>query len=793
MPKKYASVSTTLVIVESPTKCKIETYLGPGYKCVACYGHLRELPSLKQIDITNNFEPTYTIIDNALKKRTIEMLCKEIKEASDVILATDDDREGESIAWHICQLFKLNPAKTKRIVFHEITENAVKLALSNPRVINMDIVQAQQTRQILDVLVGFKVSPMLWKFLSTPKGKDHSLSAGRCQTPALRLVYENQLNIDKAETRQVYNIVGYFTNANLPFQLLPSCKIENKDELVEFLSESCEHDHIYSCSKPTKVTKQPPEPFTTSRLQQVSSNEFHYSPKDTMRICQLLYERGYITYMRTDSKIYSSDFIQSSCDYISREYGDKYFNRDYLSQNIQTQPKKKKTSKTETKVNTQDAHEAIRPTNISLKHIPDTFEVKERKLYHLIWRNALESVMMPAIFNSITATIDAPKNMHYSHKTELIEFAGWKMVENKYDTENKDYMYLQTIKPNMVMPYKKIIAEVSIRGNVGHYTEAMLIQLLEEKGIGRPATFASLVDKIQERGYVKKEDVSGKKITCFNYELENEEITEIEITREFGAEKNKLVIQPLGILVIEFLIKHFSPLFEYTYTSFMEEELDKISKGVAKWLEMCSSCNGEIDRLLRDIRNETKCEYQLDEDNTFIVGKYGPVIKCVEDNDGVEKVSFKSIKKEIDLNKLKNGEYSLRDVVDDGSINKPQVLCQYEGCDLVVKRGKYGLYAEWGDKSKSLKELGSQAIETISAEDVLRVLGKGSNIVREISDILSIRKGPKGDYIFYKTYKMKKPVFYNIVNFNAEEKADYTICDIDMLKSWITKTYSISL
>ena len=329
MSKKY-STTTTLVIVESPAKCKkIEEYLGPGYKCLASYGHLQELSSLKNIDIENNFKPTYTVIDNAIKKKQIEILRKEIKNAKEVILASDGDREGEKIGYSIIELFKL-PLTTKRITFNEITESAIQYAIKNPRTINMDIVNAQQARQILDILVGFKVSPMLWKFISSPKGKENALSAGRCQTPALRLIYDNEQEIREAEERKVYNTTGYFTNSNIAFDLTPQGKFESEDEMIDFLEVCADlnkgNNLIYNCSQPTKVLKKAPEPFTTSRIQQVASNELHYSPKETMRICQLLYEGGYITYMRTDSKTYSGEFLLSVKEYITRTYaqGEKY-------------------------------------------------------------------------------------------------------------------------------------------------------------------------------------------------------------------------------------------------------------------------------------------------------------------------------------------------------------------------------------------------------------------------------------------------------------------------------------
>jgi DNA topoisomerase-1 len=797
-PKKSTIFKPTLIIVESPAKCKkIEEYLGPGYKCVASYGHLRTISSLKNIDIDNNFKPTYTIIDEPIKKKQIEFLRKEIKNAGEVLLSSDMDREGEMISYSLIELFNL-PLNTKRITFNEITETAIREAIQNPRTIDMNLVHAQQARQILDVLVGFKVSPILWKLVSTPKGKNNSLSAGRCQTPALKLVYENQKEIDDNNERKVYNTTGYFTNSNLAFDLSPQGKIESEDEMINFLDKSADFSHIYTCSQPSKVYKQPPEPFTTSRIQQVASNELRFSPKETMRICQLLYEGGYITYMRTDSKTYSEEFINTASEYINKTYNAGYFNISLLNKNDKPTENHKKTKKEKIAqvkdILRQEAHEAIRPTNISLYELPEEMDNKERRMYKLIWQNTLESCIVPASYFSITASISSPLNMKYNYASELIDFPGWKIVENKFSRENKDYQYLQTIKKDAVISYKKITSKIMIKGSKTHYTEAKLVQLLEENGIGRPSTFSSLIDKIQERGYVKKDDIKGKEIVCKDFELENGEIFEVEAKREFGNEKSKLVIQPLGIIVMEFLDKYFNSLFNYQYTSLMEAGLDKIAKGQLIWFEVCSSCNNEVDTLVNQIKNETKIEFQIDENNTYIIGKYGPVIKCVEEIDGKEEVTFKSIKKELDINKIENGEYDINQVVDTSkSQNTQYILGQYEGNDVIVRKGKFGLYVTWGENSRNLKEFGNRPIENIIFEEVKDFLEKGSNIIREINVSISIRKGPKGDYLFYKTTKMKKPLFHDIKNFITETKEDYKICDLTILKSWIQEKYNIKV
>lgn len=851
----------SLIIVESPAKCKtIEKILGSNYKCIATCGHLCQLSSLQDIDITNNFNPTYSLKED--KTKIIESIRKEISLADEVIISSDSDREGEMIGFSIIELFKL-PLNTKRITFNEITETALKYAINNPRTIDMNLVYAQQARQILDVIVGFKVSPVLWNKISKSKGKNNSLSAGRCQSPALKLVHENQTDINESAGKMVYNTTGYFTNSNLPFNL--SNQMESEIDAIDFLNKSVVFSHIYTCKKPVKVFKQPPSPFTTSRLQQVASNELHYSPKETMRICQLLYEKGYITYMRTDSNKYSLEFMETVKTYITKTYtdGEKYMSETIINSSVEeinlmnnkaiakaesskkadakAKPIKKDKSSKKDKSNQinkivaplpQEAHEAIRPTKLflSLQELPEGLDTKEKRMYNLIWTNTLESCMVAATYHSVTANITAPINQTYSYTTELIDFAGWQIVENKFSRENKEYHYLQTLKQESIIPYKKIKSNVTIKGSKLHYTEARLVQLLEENGIGRPSTFSSIIDKIQERGYVKKEDIKGKEFLCKEFELKDGEIVEIENKREFGNEKGKLVIQPLGVIVMDFLNKNFNALFRYEYTNLMEASLDKIANGNLLWYEVCASCNKEVDELIDNIKYEPKMEYPIDDNHTYIIGKYGPVIKCVTQKEvvkeakekkgakekkekkgakGLKEITFKSAKKNLDIEKLKNGEYELKDVMEseetlekniketdeknikDETSNKQNVLGQYDGKDIILHKGKFGLYALCGDKTHNLKEFGNRPIENITLEEVTQILDKGPTMIREINSFLSIRKGPKGDYLFYKNSKMKKPSFHDIKSFSIETKEDYKICELTILKSWITTKYNI--
>lgn len=780
MPQTLPSVKSKLVIVESPAKCtKIEGFLGAGYKCIATFGHIQELKDLKDINMSDNFKPSFNPV--ASKSQQIGKLRKAIREADEVLLATDDDREGEGIAWHICALFKL-PLTTKRIIFHEITKPAILHAVQNPGSLNMNIVSAQQSRQILDLIVGFKLSPILWKHITQKSA--HGLSAGRCQTPALRIIYDNDQDISVSPGKKVYNTVGYFTDRTIPFSLQKHH--DSEEAMEEFLTESVNFDHIFSCSKPKQVTKNPPTPYTTSAIQQAASNEMHISPKDTMKILQTLYEGGYITYMRTDSTTYSEEFIETMKSFITGKWGEKYLHSDVEQLSLRSNDKKEakgKKKKNEKKDdNAQEAHEAIRPTNIETLAVKDTMHNREKKMYDMIWRNTTESCMSPALFNSITAKITSPEDTEYRCSDEDVVFIGWKIVKGLPKNEGISiYTYLLLLKQKIELPYKKIASKVTLKDLKAHYTEAKLVQLLEQKGIGRPSTFSSLVDKIQEREYVKKENVQGKKIKCIDFTLEGEELEEITDEREFGNEKNKLVLQPLGKIVLEFLIEHFKDFFEYKYTKNMEDELDHIAKGEHVGHELCRKCYNEIEESIKPLKSQEKVNIKIDDHHTYIVGKHGPVIKCVIDS----KTTFKSVKKDIDLEKMREGEYTMDDI-EQQTVITGNILGKYEGKDMILKKGQYGPYVTWGINNRSLVHLNMEATD-ITLEDVVKYIVSNTSILRQLTKDLSLRKGKYGDYIYYQTSKMKKPQFLKLNGFKKDPKA----CDNEQLISWIKETYKL--
>ena len=795
----------SLVIVESPAKCqKIEKFLGPGYKVLGSFGHITHLSNLKQIDFEDNCKPDFQIIES--KQQQINKIKQSIQNAKEIILATDDDREGEAIAWHISQVFKLDINTTKRIIFHEITEKAIKNAMQNPGIINMDLVYAQQGRQILDLIVGFRITPLLWSHIMA--SKSNTLSAGRCQTPALRLIYDNYKEIKESPGKLSFNTTSYMTSKMVPFLL--NHNHESHDDMTNFLEKSKDFNHKLSREKERDTKKNPPQPFTTSTLQQSSNTNLHISPKETMSLAQKLYEGGYITYMRTDSKVYSEEFIEKTVKYIIDIYNDGYVNPDLdnITQNLnraileeKDDKKKKKVTKgkkSEDKANlAQEAHEAIRPTNIMLESIPDDEDVftnKHRRLYKLIWNNTLESIMAPALYKSLTIKVTAPDDLFYKYNTEENYFPGWKIVEGI--EEDKFYGFLKNIKESTVIP-KKIQCKQTLKDLKSHYTEAKLVQLLEQKGIGRPSTFSSLIEKIQERDYVKRGNVEGKKFDIIDYTLENGEIKKEETQKEFGNEKNKLIITQTGIFVIEFLIKNFDILFEYDYTRIMEDNLDKIAKGNLKYYELCYECDKLIKELINakslsrrnsDGNNQDKIYIQIDDKHTYLIGKNGPTVKFTKEDGNI---GFYGVKKDIDIDKLKQGKYKLEDIVLTSEDNN-KVLGKFKGEDVYLKYGKFGYYLECGELKKSLKTVKLNVpTKNITIEDAISVLDgttSGDNtLVRKIDNILSIRKGKYGDYIFYKTEKMRKPQFLKLNGFDD----DYKSCSIQNIKSWIQEKYQI--
>jgi DNA topoisomerase-1 len=766
-------MSYIAVIVESPAKCsKIEKYLGPGYKCMASYGHFRELNSLKNIDIKNNFKLKFTVSKN--KSGNIQKLKSFIEKSDSVIIASDDDREGEAIGWHICDYFKLPTNKTKRIKFNEITETAIKNSVKNYGYLDMNLVRSQQARQCLDLLVGFSITPLLWKQFAY--NSKNPLSAGRCQTPALQIIYDNQKDIVKSPGKLIYNTGGIFTNKNIIFKL--NNNFTTQTDVNNFLEETVDFNHVFTKDNSKTIEKKPPTPLSTSCLQQLASNLLNYSPKLTMKTCQTLYEAGLITYMRTDSKTYSKEFVDKTTSYIKNKYG-----HDYIYKDINNLLERKK-GKNDT---SQNAHEAIRPTDINRNEISKTSKItnQEIRMYKLIYEITLESCMANAVYTSLTSTITAPSNYIYKNINENVVFPGWKMVKG-YDKINTLFNHLINMKNNTNINYNKIYSESTMTHLKSHYTEAKLVKKLEKLGIGRPSTFSSLVDKIQTRNYVKRDNIEGKLVNCTDFELIENNLNEIETKKQFGNEKNKLVIQPIGIMVIEFLNKQFNEIFNYEYTKNMENKLDSIANNNMNWFDLCQDNYDLINILLNQVKCEqennttgTKVgEIKIDEIHSYIIGKFGPVIKCNEN----DKITFKRVKKIVDIEKLKNNKLCLEDIIDNenDTINNTQ-LGIYKDNDIIIKNGKFGYYISYNKTNMTIDKT-KYDINNITYDIAIEIIdnyfvNKDKTIIRVLNNVASIRKGKFGDYIYYKTDKMKRPKFITLKNF----KDDYVNCDVNVL------------
>ena len=469
--------------------------------------------------------------------------------------------------------------------------------------------------------------------------------------------------------------------------------------------------------------------------------------------------------------IYSNDFINNTSKYIKNKYG-----KEYINKNINELNCKKSTNN-----NTQDAHEAIRPTNINISTISfDNITKKEINMYKLIRNNSIESCMSDSNTKLLTCVITAPNKYIYKYSTEQVIFGGWKEV-NGYEKINNIYSYLLNLKKNTIFNYNTIISKITIKKNKSHINESRLVQILESKGIGRPSTYSSIIDKIQNRGYVKKMDVKGIKTKCKNFQLNGNKLIENEIEEVFGNEKNKLIIQPVGIIVLEFILNIYDELFRYEYTKKMEEELDAISTNDKIWYELCRKCLNKINELSNNIETnniETNNKIKIDDNNVYMIGKYGPVIRNSDNGN----ITFKKARQDIDIEKIKQNKYKLCELINNTE-KYERIIGQYNKNNVVIKSGRYGLYITCGDLNISLNI--DKNKEEIKLEDILHLLKtNNTNIIREIKGKdLSIRKGKFGDYIYYKKKNIKKPKFIKLQGF----KYNYIDCDIQLIKDYINK------
>src|SRR5215510_13237382 len=559
-------MSSNLVIVESPAKAKtIEKFLGKDFTVKSSYGHVRDLAKADMgIDIKNNFEPVYIVSED--KKKVIADLKKSSAKAKIVWLATDEDREGEAISWHLSEALKLKKSNTKRIVFHEITKRAILEAIENPRDIDKHLVDAQQARRVLDRLVGFELSPVLWKKVKP------QLSAGRVQSVAVRLLVEREREIIAFEVKSFYRVTGTFSVDGKSFSAELSKRFDTKEEAEKFL-QSCIGANFSVSNLEVKPGKRSPAaPFTTSTLQQEASRKLGFGVAQTMVIAQKLYEAGHITYMRTDSVNLSQEAIQMAKNVIVKNYGEKY-----------SEPHQYKTKQ----ASAQEAHEAIRPTDMFAEEIDA--DSRDRKLYDLIRKRTLASQMSDAQLEKTTVTISSDKSdLNFVAKGEVILFDGFLRVylEGSDDENFEDEGMLPTMKEGDKLNLSEANATQRFTYPPARYTEASLVKKLEELGIGRPSTYAPTISTVQKRGYVVKEERQGKERNYFVLTLKNNKISEQTKTETTGADKNKLFPTDIGMVVNDFLLTNFPLIMDYQFTATVEEEFDVIADGKLEWHKM---------------------------------------------------------------------------------------------------------------------------------------------------------------------------------------------------------------
>lgn len=680
-------MAKNLLIVESPAKAKtIEKILGKDFEVVSSFGHIRDLAKGDNgVDIENGFLPNYIISEDKIK--VVNNLKSKAKKADQVWLASDEDREGESISWHLAEVLGLDPKTTKRIVFHEITKPAIKHAVENPRTIDMNLVDAQQARRVLDRIVGFELSPVLWKKV----GMQRSLSAGRVQSVAVRLIVEREREINAFEPQSSFKIEGHFEGAGINdrkivFKATGSQNIANEKGALSFL-ESCKGAKYKVLNVEVKPSKRSPAaPFTTSTLQQEAARKLGYGVARTMLIAQKLYENGYITYMRTDSVNLSDTALKDIKEEIVSSYGNKYYQiRKYKSKSA----------------GAQEAHEAIRPTYIANHTI---HEADMRKLYELIWKRTIASQMSEAEFEKTSAQIEISTNKaQLTASGEVLKFDGFLKVyfEGKDDEDDEEQgNALPKLQTGEILNLNKLIAVEKFTKPSARYTEASLVKKLEELGIGRPSTYAPTISTIIKRNYVEKRDKEGQKRELRILQLSAKD--EIKTKKEveiFGTEKAKLFPTDLGLIVTDFLIEHFDKVMDYGFTARVEEEFDEIAEGAMVWNDMLKEFytpfRKDVENTLENAeRAKGERELGVEESSGKKViarmGRYGPMIQIGDVEDGGEKPKFAALRKDQSIETI-----TFKEAMD--LFKLPLDLGEYKKEEVSVGVGRYGPYVKWGE------------------------------------------------------------------------------------------------
>lgn len=717
--------SKNLVIVESPAKAKtIEKYLGKDYTVKSSFGHIRDLPKKGlSIDKNHNFEPTYEISPE--KQKTVNEL-KKLAKTHDVWLASDEDREGEAIAWHLCMALGLDPKKTKRIVFHEITKEAILEAIKQPRTVNLHLVDAQQARRVLDRLVGYELSPVLWKKVRA------GLSAGRVQSVAVRLIVERERDIRAFEAQSSYKITGEFfaDKVSVPAEL-PE-KLADRAAAEAFLKDCIGASYTVASIEQKPGVRNPGAPFTTSTLQQEASRRLGFSVRQTMTIAQRLYEAGHITYMRTDSTILSGQALSRATSYIVDNFGEKYHQvRQFKTKNSSAQ----------------EAHEAIRPTNFTTESAGD--DSSQQKLYKLIWQRALASQMTPAKVNKTEMNISISKRPEqFTAKGEVLIFDGFLRVYGggKDDVILPDLHEGQTLTPGLLQ------ATETFSRPPARFSEASLVKAMEEMGIGRPSTYAPTISTVQDRGYVEKSDLEGTERIINTLILDGDQLGGKEEKVITGADKNKLIPTPVAEVTTDFLTKYFAPIVDYDFTVTAEKEFDDIEDGKVQWNKMISEFyNGEFKPLIKasaDVtREETSQSRLLGPDpksgKPIVVrfGRFGPMLQRGETTDEA-KPEFAPMP-----------EGSTMD-----NVTLEQALPMFElprhvgttadGKEILADIGRFGPYVKVEKMYISIKDLSPFTITEAEARPLIEE--KITQIAeRNVADFGTIKvlRGPYGPYV----------------------------------------------
>ena len=741
-----------LVIVESPAKAKtIEKFLGEDYKVMSSYGHIRDLKK-KELSIDpKTLEPDYEIPDE--KKKLVSELKSNAKKAKKIWLASDEDREGEAISWHLCEVLGLDEAKTNRIVFHEITKSAILDAIKSPRHLNMDLVNAQQARRVLDRLVGFKLSPVLWRKVKP------ALSAGRVQSVAVRLIVEREREIQAFHSEPYYRVNALFgiTNADGSQSEVKAeldTRFKTHEEAVAFL-EQCK-DAKFAVSNITKkpLRRTPAPPFTTSTLQQEAARKLGFTVSQTMMVAQRLYESGRITYMRTDSVNLSSLAINTSKDEIIKLWGKEYSK----TRNYHTHAK-----------GAQEAHEAIRPTFMSQAEIDGT--AQEKRLYELIWKRTAASQMADALIYKTTVTIDiAGSQAKFIANGEVVTFDGFLKVYRE-STDEDDNNQEETTHMLPVMQVGNVLERREItsteRFSMGpiRYTEASLVHKLEELGIGRPSTYAPTISTIQQREYVQKGDKKGEERTYTVDTLKGTKVTSRERKEMVGSEKGKLLPTDIGIVVNDFLMANFPDIMDYNFTAKVEQQFDRIAEGKEEWNTMMKvfdkSFEPTVDKVM-NARSEHKAgERQLGKEPetgkpVFVkIGRFGPVVQ-IGSADDTEKPRFSQLPSDKSIETI-----TLEEALE--LFKLPRTIGEFEGSDVVIGAGRFGPYVMHNKKYVSLPK-GTDPMK-VTLEEAIQLIGEKReqeqkrHIKAFDEDVkLEVLNGRYGPYIAYdgKNYRMPK-------------------------------------